>query len=234
MTDLIHFVLHVVVALVLGVLLGMERQFRGHPAGLRTNALVCVGAAMFVSLSSLLSKDDTSRLDPTRIASYVVSGIGFLCGGVILREGLNVRGMNTAATLWCSAAVGVLSGAGFSLYAVVGTLIVLGIHLGLRPLAHWVDARRKMAVDVDVYYRIRVVCPEKEQPVVRTVLLRHVNSQAQLNVHGISVLDGEQPDQALVVCEVFSSGRNDRYMNDLVSRLSIEPGVSAVSWEQVR
>jgi putative Mg2+ transporter-C (MgtC) family protein len=233
MTDLLIFVLNVVAALVMGVALGMERQFRGHPAGLRTNALVCVGAALFVSLSALLSHDSNARLDPSRIASYVVSGIGFLGGGVILREGLTVRGMNTAATLWCSAAVGVLAGAGFAVYAGLGTLVVLGIHLGLRPLARWVDRQRKTAVDLDIYYRIRVTCPEKEQPVVRTVLLRHVNAQAHMNVQGISVQDADQPDRAMVVCEVFSVGGSDRYMNDLVSRLSIEPGVSAVSWERV-
>src|SRR5262245_50173167 len=92
----------------MGVAIGLERQFRQHTAGLRTNALVCVGAALFVSLSRFISPDTS----PTRVAAQVVSGIGFLGGGVILREGFNVRGMNTAATLWCSAAVGTLAGAG--------------------------------------------------------------------------------------------------------------------------
>ncbi len=105
-------------ALLLGPVIGLERQLRQHPAGLRTNALVSVGAALFVSLSSLL--DDKNS--PTRIAAYVVSEIGFLGGGVILKEGINVRGMNTAATLWCTAAVGTLVGSGFGLHAVVGVV----------------------------------------------------------------------------------------------------------------
>src|SRR6516164_11258988 len=99
MPEIVVFALHVGAALVMGAALGLERQFRGHPAGLRTNALVCVGSAMFVSLSHLMGDHDS----PTRIASYIVSGIGFLGGGVILRDGLTVKGMNTAATLWCTA-----------------------------------------------------------------------------------------------------------------------------------
>ena len=110
MIDYLIFVGRTVAALLMGAGLGLERQYRGHPAGLRTNALVSVGAALFVSLSGLLPGPN---VDPTRIASYVVSGIGFLGGGVILREGFSVRGMNTAATLWCTAAVGTLCGSGF-------------------------------------------------------------------------------------------------------------------------
>src|SRR6516225_3405891 len=114
--SLAQFVLDIGAAILMGVTIGLERQFGQHTAGLRTNALVCVGAALFVSLSGLTA--DTNS--PTRIASYVVSGIGFLGGGVILREGMSVKGMNTAATLWCSAAVGSLAGAGFLIEASFG------------------------------------------------------------------------------------------------------------------
>jgi putative Mg2+ transporter-C (MgtC) family protein len=224
----LSFALNVGAALMMGVALGLERQYRGHPAGLRTNALVCVGAALFVSLTHLLGDQG----DPTRIASYVVSGIGFLGGGVILREGFTVRGMNTAATLWCSAAVGTLAGAGFPAHALVGTLTVLGIHLGLRPLARWVDARRKTSMDVEVSYRLRVVCGEKEQAVIRTILLRHVNASPKMTIQGISTQESDQPDRTAVVADVFSVERNDRAMEDLVRRIDLEPGVTAVSWEK--
>src|SRR5947199_4901290 len=127
--EILQFSLNVGMALLLGMAIGLERQFRQHPAGLRTNALVCLGAALFVSLSFLAGGRD----DRTRVAGQVVSGIGFLGGGVILREGLNVRGMSTAATLWCSAAVGTLAGGGLLAEAAVGTAAVLTIHLALRP-----------------------------------------------------------------------------------------------------
>jgi putative Mg2+ transporter-C (MgtC) family protein len=226
--DLVPFTLNVGAALGLGVALGLERQYRGHPAGLRTNALVCVGAALFVSLTHLMG----DRGDPTRIASYIVSGIGFLGGGVILREGFTVRGMNTAATLWCSAAVGTLAGAGFAGHALVGTLTVLGIHLGLRPLGRWVDARRKTSADVEVSYRLRVLCGEKEQGIIRTILLRHVNAAPKMTIQGISTQESDQPDRTTVVADIFSVERNDRAMEDLVRRIDIEPGVTAVSWEK--
>jgi putative Mg2+ transporter-C (MgtC) family protein len=228
MTDFLWFLLNVAVALLAGVALGLERQYRGHPAGLRTNALVCVGAALFVSLSALLNDANS----PTRVASYIVSGIGFLGGGVILREGLTVRGMNTAATLWCSAAVGALSGSGFPLHALAGAAVVLGVHLGLRPLGHWVDERRKASPDVEVSYRMRVVCDEKEQGVVRAILLRHIDSRPHMTIQGLSTQDGDQPDRVVVVADVFSLGRNDRAMEDVVRRLDVEPGVAAVSWEK--
>src|SRR5690348_3454172 len=100
----LSFVGNIAAALFMGMAIGLERQYRQHNAGLRTNTLVALGAALFVSLSILM--DDTNS--PTRIASYIVSGLGFLGGGVILRDGLNVKGLNTAASLWCSGAVGTL------------------------------------------------------------------------------------------------------------------------------
>src|SRR5258708_6342249 len=103
------FAINIAAALVMGIAIGLERQFRQHAAGLRTNALISVGAALFVSVGRMVDHESS----PTRVAAQVVSGIGFLGGGVILREGLNVRGLATAATMWCSAAVGTLAGLGF-------------------------------------------------------------------------------------------------------------------------
>jgi putative Mg2+ transporter-C (MgtC) family protein len=227
--NLVAFILNVGAALLMGVAIGLERQFRQHPAGLRTNALVCVGAAMFVSLSSLMDDEGS----PTRIASYFVSGVGFLGGGVILREGLNVKGMNTAATLWCSAAVGTLAGSGFPAHALIGTMVVLGLHLGLRPVARRIDARLKTAVDVETLYQMRVVCQENHEGVIRTILLRHVNSLPKMTIQKISTHDAEQDGRAVVVADIFSVERDDREIQDLMSRINIDPSVVSVSWEKV-
>jgi putative Mg2+ transporter-C (MgtC) family protein len=228
MPEIVNFSLNVGAALVLGVALGLERQFRGHPAGLRTNALVCVGAALFVSLTGLM-KDQNS---PTRIASYIVSGIGFLGGGVILREGFTVRGMNTAATLWCSAAVGTLAGAGYAPHALIGTVAVLGVHFGLRPIADWLDRRQKTSPNVELSYRFRVVCEVKDETLIRTILLRHVNSKPGMTVQGIATEDSGGPGKTTVVVDIFSVQRNDRALEDLVSRVNIEPSVKSVSWDK--
>src|SRR5271169_6938526 len=93
-------------ATLMGACIGFERQWRQRMAGLRTNTLVAIGAASFVVFESLFPDDES----PTRVAAQVVSGIGFLGAGIIFREGLQVTGLNTAATLWCSAAVGLLAG----------------------------------------------------------------------------------------------------------------------------
>ncbi len=128
------FALRLGVGVGCGALIGMERQWRARRAGLRTNALVAAGATLFVLYAAA-----TPDSSPTRVASYVVSGIGFLGGGVILREGVNVRGLNTAATLWCSAAIGVLAASGNLLFALIGTGTVIGIHLFGRPLGRLID-----------------------------------------------------------------------------------------------
>ena len=228
--DIFPFALRIGVALFLGGLIGLERQFRQHPAGLRTNALVSVGAALFVSLTHLIG-DESS---PTRIASYIVSGVGFLGGGVILREGMTVKGMATAATLWCSAAIGTLSGAGYPGHALIGTLAVLSLHVLFRPLGRWIDARVRLAVNVEMVYRLRVLCDEKHEGIIRTILLRHVNTKPGMTIQGIATLDDDDnPDKKVVVADIFSLRRNDRALEDLMSRLNIEPTVTAVRWEHV-
>jgi putative Mg2+ transporter-C (MgtC) family protein len=227
--DFLSFTFYIGSAVLMGLAIGVERQFRQHPAGLRTNVLVCVGAALFTSVGLLL--DDKGS--PTRMASYVVSGVGFLGGGVILREGLNVKGMNTAATLWCSAAVGVLCGAGLPLYALVGAAIILGTHLGLRPLARWIDAARKNATDVETSYRIRVVCENKDEALIRTILLRHINSHPRMTTHGISTQAADQPNESLVVADILSLDQQDRVIQEVMNRLNIEPAVKSVRWEKV-
>src|SRR5579863_9160227 len=105
----IQFFLHLASACILGALVGLERQWHQRMAGTRTNALVAAGASAFVMAGSLLVNDPSAT---GRVASYVVSGVGFLGAGVIFKDSANIRGLNTAATIWCSAAVGLLAGLG--------------------------------------------------------------------------------------------------------------------------
>ena len=129
----LQFMARLSVALLLGALVGLERQWRQRMAGTRTNALVAAGAAAFVMAGSLLDSDPTAA---GRLASYVVSGVGFLGAGVIFKDGANVRGLNTAATIWCSAAIGVLTGLGAMNLSLLLALAVLLANTILRPLAY--------------------------------------------------------------------------------------------------
>ena len=126
-------IINLMLALMLGITIGLERQLRKQPAGLHTNALVCLGSAAYV-LVSLLA---TQNVDPTRIAGQVVTGIGFMCAGVIWHEGVTIRGLNTAATLWCSAAIGILAGLNYPLMAIIAALILLGANI----ILHWIEHR---------------------------------------------------------------------------------------------
>lgn len=138
-------------AFVLGTIIGVERQMRQRNAGLRTNILVAVGAAAFTILSYAMTSGNG---DPSRVAAQIVSGIGFLGGGLIIKDGLTVRGLNTAATIWCSAACGTLSGVGLYAEAAVLVICVLMTHCLFRPLCSFLEKRT-----VRVYhYSVRAVC----------------------------------------------------------------------------
>lgn len=121
-------------AVLLGGVIGLERQWRQRLAGLRTNALVALGAATFVLFENLFTVGD-----PTRVAAQVVTGIGFLGAGIIFREGLSIHGLNTAATLWCSAAIGILAGAGAYKAAVIASGFVVAVNLILRPIVKHIN-----------------------------------------------------------------------------------------------
>ncbi len=142
-------------AVVLGALIGLERQWRQRMAGLRTNALVSTGAACFLVFAALIPGEGGQA----RVAAQVVSGIGFLGAGVILREGLNVRGLNTAATLWCSAAVGTLAGGGLLWQAALASGVVVLTNVLLRPVVRLINRQPLGGTDVEASYTVRVVCP---------------------------------------------------------------------------
>src|SRR5258706_2059323 len=128
-------ILNLAVALCLSAAIGFERQWRNRLAGLRTNTLVALGAASFVIFEELIPGESS----PTRVAAQVVSGIGFLGAGLIFREGMSVRGLNTAATLWCSAAIGVLAGAGYLAYAPLPARFVPVANPPFRPRRHLIN-----------------------------------------------------------------------------------------------
>ena len=154
------------VALLLGSAIGFERQWNQKMAGLRTNALVALGASGFVAFSGLVGQGD-----PTRVAAQVVMGIGFLGAGVILREGTDVHGLDTAATLWCSAMVGTMAGAGHAAPALLAAAMVIATNLVLRPLVRRVDARLPVATSGETHYTVEIVCRGAEKARMRSLLL---------------------------------------------------------------
>ncbi|GAA1500951.1 MgtC/SapB family protein [Kitasatospora kazusensis] len=209
-----------------GALIGVERQWRARMAGLRTNALVATGATLFVLYSEAVS--DTGS--PTRVASYVVSGIGFLGGGVILRDGAGVRGLNTAATLWCSAAVGVLAASGKLTLALLGTLAVLAVHLVLRPAGRLLDGAPAAGTDPDASVRatVHLECERRSETHIRALLLQALTASG-LAPTGLRARR-EGGDLTSLRATVAISGDVAHALEQVVSRLSLDPGVSDLHW----
>ncbi|HEX8026433.1 MAG TPA: MgtC/SapB family protein [Candidatus Limnocylindrales bacterium] len=143
-----------VLAAGIGALIGLEREIHGHPAGIRTHMLVALGSAIFTVLSihGFGQDTDPSRVDPTRIAAQIVSGIGFLGAGAILKDGIVIRGLTTAASLWATSAVGLGAGAGEYVVAIVGGAIIL---VSLWPINALVERFRGSAV-ADTQLRIQL------------------------------------------------------------------------------
>jgi putative Mg2+ transporter-C (MgtC) family protein len=187
LNELLDLAFRIFVAIALGAGIGLERQWRLRTAGIRTNALVSVGAALFVIVGSvsLVGSDVTHVVaDPTRVAAQVVSGIGFLGAGVILRDGFNIRGLTTAATLWCAAAIGSLAGAGAEELALVGTVAIIATNTLLRPLSRAVNKRTGHDSGIletseddltESDYLLEVVTTEKNEPRVRALVLQTVD-----------------------------------------------------------
>src|SRR5271154_4944762 len=142
-----------VLALACGALIGVERQWRQKKAGLRTNVLVAIGACAFVLFAYRL----TPVGDATRMAGQVVTGIGFLGAGVIMHEGVNVHGLNTAATLWCSAAVGIFAGAGLLIEAALLATFVTVTNLILRPLVTFINRHAGPPLEIEQRYVVKIV-----------------------------------------------------------------------------
>lgn len=146
-------------AFVLGGAIGYERQYRQRTAGLRTNVLVAIGAALFVNMADRLDGHGGS----VRVIAYVVSGIGFLGAGVIMREEGNVRGINTAATLWGSAAIGAACGAGLFFEASLGALFVLAANTLLRPLVNAMNRQPLDTEAVEATYTVYAIAARQDR-----------------------------------------------------------------------
>jgi putative Mg2+ transporter-C (MgtC) family protein len=212
-------------AVALGAAIGFERQWRQRLAGLRTNTLVALGAASFVVFENLFS----AQASLTRVAAQVVSGIGFLGAGIIFREGLNVRGLNTAATLWCSAAVGVLAGGGALPYAALAADMVVAVNLLLRPLVQRINRQPMTSAELQTHYVVNVVCKGENEAHVRALLLQSLGAGG-IRLHRLDSSNIEDSDRVEVLAELSADRRSDNVLEQIVGRLSLEPSVTAARW----
>ena len=213
-------------ALLMGAVVGLERQWRQRMAGTRTNALVAAGASAFVMCAFMVR--DTSRSE-AQIVSYVVSGVGFLGAGVIFKDAGGVRGLNTAATIWCSAAIGAICGLGNMIHALILAGAVLCANVGLRPLAYRLYPAQAVTEEHEVTYAFELVCRPEDEAHMRALMLQGM-SQSSLSLAGLRSEDIEGTNKMKVTAQIRGLGRQHDALEQLVVRLSLEAGVSSVSW----
>jgi putative Mg2+ transporter-C (MgtC) family protein len=215
--------LRLALAAVFGGAVGLEREFREREAGFRTHMLVSLGSALFTIASAygfhdfLVQGGSLVRTDPTRIAAQIVTGIGFLGAGAIIRQGLSVRGLTTAATLWVVAAIGLTTGAGYYSAAAITTLLVLVSLWPLRVLAHRAIVRFRPDTD-----RLVAQLPAGESPADLIAALE--KRGAELRALEI----GYEADRRTVLLDVALPPRSDAPA--IVAKLSELEGILEIRW----
>lgn len=211
-------------AFVLGSLIGIERQIRQRTAGLRTNTLVAVGAAVFVDMANRLGGHEAA----THVVAYVVSGIGFLGAGAIMKEGANVTGLNTAATLWGSAAVGACAGADLIGEAVIAALFVLASNTLLRPVVNRINRRPVDEESSEAVYRFYAICQRAVQGDVRERLIGMLEA-ASYPARSVEQHPFGQQDTEIEVT-LYATSVDAHELDRIAVALESEAGVSQAFW----
>jgi putative Mg2+ transporter-C (MgtC) family protein len=217
--DFLDTLVSLSVAFVFGTMIGAERQYRQSSAGLRTNVLVAVGAAAFVDLANHLTAEEGS----VRVIAYVVSGIGFLGAGVIMKEGMSVRGLNTAATLWASAAVGSCAGADMVAQSALLTAFVLAGNTLLRPLVNAIDRFPISEQASEATYEVLVTTGANAAAAVREAVIE------KLNAASYQVRETKEIHRADNAVEIIAVDPNE--LDAVVAELTKVPEVDHVTWD---
>ena len=222
------FILRLLLSIGLGFSIGLERQITGHLAGIRINILICMGSCMFLLFPMIMGSSDIYR-----IASYIVSGVGFLCSGVIFKESGTVRGLNTAATLWCTAAIGTLASSGLYNYAIATTAILILSNLIFRPLSRKVKVIGVGASEeLENTYRISVSCFEEVQIKIREQIIAYTTRSNLLlvNMENSDIIGDRVEIRAEFIC--FGNDKMN-VLEQIVSQLLQEGLVIQAGWEIV-
>ena len=231
MTDmtLLDFAVRIFCAVGFGFLIGLERQLTGNAAGIRTNILVSMGACLFTSFSQLMDAPDT-----TRIAAQVVTGVGFLCSGIIFKEGLSVRGLNTAATIWCAAAIGVLCSSGRIPFAALATGILLASNLLFRVVAEKIQPLVHFHFEDDENtYKLSVTCQHDNEFGIRSAIIKYLRRNTRLKLSHLESADAIGELVEIEATIQLVGKRMDLHIEKLTSVIALEKGVVKVGWEMV-
>ena len=229
------FFFRMLLAAVLGALIGTERELTRHYAGIVTNIIVCVGAFAFTSFSFLA---ESGGIDVTRIASQVVSGIGFLGAGVILSDGTKVKGINTAATVWTSAAVGTLCALDKYWYAALITATIIVSHLIIHPVTEAIKKRREYDKSKakqkreEAFYRVWVICSDESAAKIKTELISRITHMNDILLHRLEASEADS-GSVKVSAEISLKNKNPILIESITAQATANKNVISSGWKRL-
>lgn len=231
-TTIPGFLIRMMIAILLGALIGTERQLTKHYTGIITTIIVCMGSFAFASFAFLVG--DANR-DTTRIAAQIVSGIGFLGAGVILSDGTKVKGINTAATVWASAAVGILCCIDKIWFAVAVALAILITHLVLHPVTEYIDKKqrydkKKSQKAEETFYRISIVCDEDHAPEIKEKLIKKIRETENVLLRKLQT-GGQTDGNVKVKADISTKVKDNELVESLIVYLGTNNDIISAGWK---
>ena len=234
-TEFWGFFIRLLIAVGLGTIMGTERQLTKHITGIVTNVIVCVGAFAFTAFSYLAGETNQGT-DVTRIAAQIVSGLGFLGAGVIISDGTKVKGINTAASIWAAASVGILCCLDKFWYAaaVAGTIVFS--HLIIHPVSEFIHKRqqydKEKTKNRESFYRISIVCSEDNAEEIKTNLIQYLREIDNILLRNLEMSDLDNGN-VKVRAEISTKTKNNELVEHIITHVGKHETIISTGWKHI-
>ncbi len=232
-TTVLGFTLRIIIASILGFIVGLERQWTKHPAGILTNVIVCVGAYAYCAFSYIANDSHGSNIDTTRIAAQVVCGIGFLGAGLILRDGTNIRGLSTAATIWTTAAIGILCTLPNIFFSIIIAFAIVILHLVLHPLSSHINKITHYGKEenhAESAYKISITCSEETETDIRSHLVKTIRDKNNVLLHNLESRETDD-DKIKIRAYITTVKKNNEVVEDILTHIGKDEGIISAGWK---
>ncbi len=227
------FIIRIALAAVLGVFMGLERQLTNHVTGILTNVIVCVGSFAFTAFSYL---GFTDGVDLTRVAAAIVSGIGFLGAGVILSDGTKVKGLTTAASIWASAAVGILCCLDRIWFAIIVAVTIVISHLILHPLSEFINKtqryNKEKLKNQEAFYKISIVCTEDNADEIKTHIVQYIRDLDNILLRKLDMVGTDNGNER-ITAEVSTKKKDNELIEKIITHVGKHENIVSTGWKNM-
>ena len=217
-----NFIIRIAIVVLVGIIIGVERQLTGHNIGIKTTMLISLGSCAFVMTEVLFGQNDM------RMAANVITGIGFLCGSVIFKNGLTVSGLNTSATLWSTAGISVLITYGLVWQGIIAALVLIVFNMILTKVSVLIKPIRGLCEDTESTYSINVVCLKNDVQDVKQIVLNNLNDDINLVELQVNTITS---DKSRVKAKVEATRKQILTIENITNKI-LEKNVLSASWEK--